>query len=309
MESIKVFAPASVSNVGPGFDIMGFALNEPGDEIILRKSKTDTIEIAKITGDGGKLPIDPKKNTVTVGIKALLNSLNIKAGLKVEIRKKMGFGSGLGSSAASAVGGVFAANELLGLNLSKDELLKPAMHGEYIASKAMHADNVAPALYGGFILIRCYNPIDIIKVPIKANLYCSIIYPDIEVKTSEARKLVKKSVRIHSAISQAGNSASLITALLTKDYKLLSRSIVDSLAEPYRARLVKGYDQIRAAALYAGALNCNITGSGPSMFAFSRSKTKAEEIVKSMKKASSKFTKKNTTYISRINMTGPKILD
>ena len=308
MDSIKVFAPASVSNVGPGFDIMGFAVNEPGDEIILRKSHSDKIEITKITGDGGKLPFDPQKNTVTVGIKSLLNTLGIKAGLKIEIRKKMGIGSGLGSSAASAVGGVFAANEILDLKLSRDKLLKPAMHGEYIASKAMHADNVAPALYGGFILIRCYNPIDIIKVPVAANLYCSLLYPDIEVKTSEARKLVKKSVSIHSAISQAGNSASLITALLTKDYKLLSRSIVDNFAEPYRAQLVKGYDKIRQAALDSGAINCNITGSGPSMFAFSRSKTKAEEIVKAMKKASSIFTKKNTTYVSKINMNGPKIL-
>jgi homoserine kinase len=308
MDSIKVFAPASVSNVGPGFDIMGFALNEPGDEIILRRTNNDKIEISKITGDKGKLPLDPMKNTVTVGIKALLNEYKIKAGLKVEIRKKMGIGSGLGSSAASAVGGVFAVNKLLGLNLSRDELLKPAMHGEYIASKAMHADNVAPALYGGFILIRCYNPIDVIKIPIRANLYCSILYPDIEVKTSEARKLVKKNVRIHSAVSQAGNSAALITALLTKDYKLLSRTVVDNFAEPYRARLVKGYNEIRYAALNAGAINCNITGSGPSMFAFCRSKQKAEEIVIAMKTASSKYTKKNKTYISKINFNGPKIL-
>ncbi len=308
MKDIKVFAPASVSNVGPGFDIMGFAINEPGDEIVLRKRSDKNIVITKITGDNNLLPLDPALNTTSVAVAAVLKDCGIETGLNIEIRKKMGIGSGLGSSAASAVGGVYAVNELLELGLSKDELLKPAMTGEYAASKAMHADNVAPALYGGFILVRSYDPIDIIKLPVPGTLYCSILYPGIEIRTCDARRILPRSVKMKTAVSQAGNSASFVTALLTKDYKLMSRSIVDSLAEPFRSRLIPGYDEIREAALAVGAINCNITGSGPSMFALSRSKSKADEISKAMLKASSKFTKKNKSYVSGINKKGPRII-
>jgi homoserine kinase len=308
MKSTRVFAPASVSNVGPGFDIMGFALEEPGDEVVLKERNDKQLVITKITGDGKRLPLDPNMNTTTVAISSALHLMNINVGLNVEIRKKMGIGSGLGSSAASAVAGVFAVNEFLQLGMSKDEMLKPAMLGEYAASKAMHADNVAPALYGGFILIRSYNPIDIVKIPVPSNLYCSIVYPGIEIKTSEARRILRKSVKLKTAISQAGNSAGLITALLTKDYKLMSRSLVDHLAEPYRSKLIPGYDEIREAALNNGAINCNITGSGPSMFAFSTNKENAGLIADAMLKTAGKFTRNNKKYISRINMVGPKVL-
>ncbi|PKL88547.1 MAG: homoserine kinase [Ignavibacteriae bacterium HGW-Ignavibacteriae-2] len=308
MESIKVFSPASVSNVGPGFDIMGFALHQPGDEVIVKKSNLNKIEITKISGDNGRLPLNPNENTTTVGIQSLLKDQNINVGLKIEIHKKMGIGSGLGSSAASAVAGVFAVNSLLNLNLSNDELLKHCMAGEYVASKAFHADNVAPALYGGFILIRDYNPIDIIKIDLPSDLYCSILYPDIEIKTCEARKILKPNVKLKTAISQAGNSAGLIVGFMKNDFELISRSLVDHLAEPFRSKLIPGYDKIRDAALNVGAINCNITGSGPSMFAFSTSESDALKIVRAMKNASSKFTKSNKTYVSKINLTGPKIL-
>lgn len=308
MKEIKVFAPASVSNVGPGFDIMGFALNEPGDEVILKKRSDKKLVITKITGDNKRLPLDPHLNTTTVAISAVLQNQKIESGISVEIRKKMGIGSGLGSSAASAVAGVFAVNELLELGMSKEELLKPAMIGEYAASKAMHADNVAPALYGGFVLIRCYNPIDVVNIPVPKNLYCTILYPGIEIKTCDARRILPKNVKLKTAVSQAGNSASFITALLTQDYKLMSRSIVDQLAEPFRSKLIPGYEEIRKAALGAGAINCNITGSGPSMFAFSRSKNKAEEIGELMLKAVKKFAANNKIYVSKINTIGPRVI-
>ncbi|MBN1300319.1 MAG: homoserine kinase [Melioribacteraceae bacterium] len=308
MKNIKIFAPASISNVGPGFDIMGFALYKPGDEIMVKLDNHKKIVISKITGDGKKLPLNPEKNTATVAIKSLLDAYNIKIGLSVSIKKRMGIGSGLGSSAASAVGGVYAVNKLLGLNLRREELLYHAMAGEYIASQAYHADNVAPALYGGFVLIRSYDPLDIIKIKTRNKLFCSVLYPDIEIRTSEARKIIKNKIPIKKAVAQAGNSAGVITGLVTGDNKLLGRSMIDHFAEPYRKFLIPGYDIIRESALAEGAINCNITGSGPSMFSFCESEDKAYSIAEAMKKASAKFTSRNKTYISRINEKGPIVL-
>lgn len=308
-KSIRVFAPASVSNVGPGFDIMGFALLEPGDEIKLTLRKDNRIVINKITGDSGKLPFDVDKNTASVAIKTFLKKQNITAGLNIEIHKKMGIGSGLGSSAASSVGAVFALNKLLGTNLTKSKLLEFAIAGEQIASGAVHADNVAPCLFGGFILVRSYNPIDIIHPKIKRNLYCSIVYPKLEIKTCEARKILDKKIDLKLAVSQAGNAASLILGLTTGDIKLIGRSLVDNIAEPKRAKLIPFYDAIREAAFNAGAINCNITGSGPSMFAFSEDIECANQIAQAMGTAVKKAGLKYKTYISKINKVGPYIID
>ena len=193
---IRVFAPATVSNVGPGFDLMGFALNEPGDEIELKLNKSNEIRIAKITGDSGKLSHNPDKNTATVAIKSLCRKYGLKAGLDVSIHKKMGIGSGLGSSAASAVAGVFALNKLLNLKLTKFDLLEHAIAGENISSGSTHADNVAPSLYGGFVLIRGYDPLDIIEISYPKNLYCAVVYPEIVIKTAEARKIKRPHRRV-----------------------------------------------------------------------------------------------------------------
>lgn len=308
MKKIKVFAPASVSNVGPGFDMMGFALHEPGDEVELKLNTTKEIRIVKIFGDGGKLPLDPKKNTTTGAIKSLLNKYNINIGLDVTVNKKMGIGSGLGSSAASAVAGVFAVNKLLNLKLSKHDLLEHAIAGEFIASGSVHADNVAPALFGGFVLIRSYNPIDIIQLAYPKSLYCSVVYPDIVIKTIEARKILEKTFELKAGIAQAGNAAGLVAGLLTKDISLIGRSIIDQFAEPKRATLIPCYDEIRVAAINAGAINCNISGSGPSMFAFSTSQKIAEKVVLEMKKAAKKKGFGSKTYISKINEKGPTVI-
>jgi len=308
MKKIRVFAPASISNVGPGFDMMGFALHEPGDEIELKLNNTKEIRIVKISGDNGKLPSDPEKNTTTGAIKSLLDKYNINIGLEVSINKKMGIGSGLGSSAASAVAGVFAVNKLLNLKLSKDDLLEHAIAGEFIASGSVHADNVAPALFGGFVLIRAYNPIDIVHLDYPKNLYCSVVYPDIVIKTIEARKILDKTFELKAGIAQAGNAAGLVAGLLTKDISLIGRSIIDQFAEPKRATLIPCYDEIRVAALNAGAINCNISGSGPSMFAFSTSQKIAEKTALEMKKAAKKKGFGSKTYVSKINEKGPAVL-
>ncbi len=307
-KKIKVFAPASVSNVGPGFDLMGFALNKPGDEIEITITSSNEIRIKKIIGDGGTLPYHINKNTATAAIQSLLKKYKITIGLNVVINKKMGIGSGLGSSAASAVGGVFAVNKLLNLKLSKYELLEHAIAGEFIASKEIHADNVAPCLFGGFVLIRCYNPIDIVQIDYPKNLFCSIVYPDIEIKTCDARKMLDKNVPLKTAIAQAGNASGLIAGLLTKNYDLIERSIVDHIAEPKRAKLIPCYDVIKNTALSAGALNCNISGSGPSMFAFSTSPKDADKIAKAMKNAALSKGFKSKVYVSQINFKGPVVL-
>ena len=308
-ESIKVFAPASVSNVGPGFDILGFALNEPGDEIILRKTDSEKLEIVAITGDDGKLPYDVEKNTASVAIKSLIDKYQIADGLSIEVNKKMGLGSGLGSSAASAVGAVFAANELLQLNLCVEELLPHALAGEFVASKAIHADNVAPSLYGGFVLIRGYNPIDIVKIKAPADLFCTVIYPDIEIKTSEARAILPDEVSLKNVISQTGNVSALIYGLATGDYSLIARSLNDVIIEPVRSKLITGYYEIKKAAMEAGAIGCNISGSGPSMFAFSNSDEIANKIATKTKEVVTNLGLGSVTYVSKVNEVGPKILD
>jgi len=308
-ESIKVFAPASVSNVGPGFDILGFALNEPGDEIVLRKTLNGKLVISNITGDAGKLPLDLEKNTASVAIKSLMDKYEISQGLSIDVNKKMGLGSGLGSSAASAVGAVFAANELLELNLSMEELLPHALAGEFVASKAIHADNVAPSLYGGIVLIRGYDPIDIIKIKTPKNLYCTIIYPNIEIKTSEARSILPSEVSLKKVISQTGNVSALIYGLATEDYSLISRSLNDVIIEPVRSKLITGYFEIKKAAMEAGALGCNISGSGPSLFALSNSADIANRIATETKNVVSNFGLNSETYVSKVNEVGPKIID
>lgn len=308
-ESVKVFAPASVSNVGPGFDILGFALNEPGDEVILSKSNNDRLEIINITGDDGKLPYDIEKNTASVAIKSLMDKHEIKAGISIEINKKMGLGSGLGSSAASAVAAVVAMNELHELKLEKKALLEHALAGEFVASKAIHADNVAPSLFGGIILIRGYDPIDIIEIKAPKDLYCTIIYPDIEIKTSEARAILPNSVPLKDMISQTGNIASLIYGLSTSDYQLISRSLNDKIIEPVRSKFITGYDEIKKAAIDTGALGSSISGSGPSLFALSNAEEVANKIAVNTKAVVDNLGIGSVTYVSKINEVGPRILD
>jgi homoserine kinase len=217
-------------------------------------------------------------------------------------------GSGLGSSAASAVAAPFALNELLGRPFTKYELMEFALLGEEIASGCIHADNVAPCLFGGFILIRGYNPTDIIPLSSPKKLFCTILHPQFEVKTAEARKLIKKKLPLKDVITQTGNAAGLITGILNSDYSLIKRSLNDLIAEPARATLIPGFYEIKDAALNNGSIGCSISGSGPAIFAFSTSMEDGIKIGKAMKKASSKYTKENIVYVSPINTAGPRVI-
>lgn len=307
-KSIKVIAPATVSNVGPGFDIMGFAINTPVEKMTVRITDKPGIKILKISGDKSGLPFDVKKNTAAVAVTHMLSNLQLKIGIEIEIRKMIISGSGLGSSAASAVAAPFALNELLDRPFSKNELMEFALLGEKAASGSIHADNVAPCLFGGFILIRGYKPMDIIPLPFPKKLFCTVLHPQFAVKTSDARKLIKKSFSLNEVVTQTGNASGLIAGLLKSDFDLIKRSMNDLIAEPARAKLIPGFHRIKEAALNSGSVGCSISGSGPAVFAFSTSENDAEKIGKVMKKISSEYVKKNIVYISNINSTGPRVI-
>lgn len=306
-KEIRIYSPATVSNIGCGFDTMGFALDEPCEEIILRTANVVGIRITNITGDNGEIPYDIEQNTATKALIAFTNKYPIEFGLEIEIHKKMGLGSGLGSSAASAVSAVYGLNYLLNNPFSLDELLLFALEGEKIASKAVHADNVAPCLFGGFILISSYDPINIIKLPVPKDLYCAIIHPQLEIKTSEARAILGNSIKLKDAISQWGNVGGLVAGIYKNDYELIGKSIKDKVAEPHRAKLIPGYYEIKEAAYKSGAIGCNISGSGPAMFALAVTRDTAEKVAKEMKKTCDALKIDNKIYVSSINENGPLI--
>ena len=306
---IKVFAPASVSNVGCGFDTLGFAIHKLGDEVSVKVNTINEIRITKITGDKHKLPLNPDLNTCTVAIKSMLKELRSVQGFDIQIKKGVPGGSGLGSSAASAAAGVFAVNEILGKPYKKNELLPFALKGEYIASRSVHADNVAPSLIGGFLIIRSYNPLEIISIKAPKNLFCTVLLPDIEINTSESRKLIKKNISLSTARNHFGNIAALTSALYTKDFELLGRTITDLIAEPYRGVNIPGYYEIKKKALDEGAFGCNISGSGPAIFSFFSSESEAWRVGRLMKKELTKLKIARKLYVSKINIHGARVIN
>lgn len=308
MNSIHVFAPATVANLGCGFDVMGCAIDQPGDELILSFNKEKKLVIKKITGDGGKLSYDANKNTSTVAIQAMLNQLKSKQGFDVVLKKKMPLGSGLGSSAASSVAGVFAANILLRKPFTKNELVPFAMQGEKVASGAAHADNVAPCMLGGIILIRSYHPLDIIQLPVPKNLFLVVVHPHVEVLTKVARAVLKKNIPMKVAIQQWGNTAALTAGLYSNDLKLIGRAVEDYVAEPYRATLIPHFEKVKQTALENGAIACSISGSGPSIFAMCDGKSKTKKVAEAMMKIFSQNKIKSESYISTVNNQGARII-
>jgi homoserine kinase len=308
-DSIRVFAPATVANVTCGFDVLGFAVNNPGDEIVLHKTNTDKIVIKAIHGDGGRLTLDPNFNTVSIPIIKYLEKYGIKQGLEIELFKHMPLGSGLGSSAASSVAGVFAVDKLLGLNKTVEEMLPFAMEGELIACGAAHADNVAPCLYGGFVLVRSYNPLEIVRINTPKGMYCSLVHPHVEVQTKDARNALPKEIPLGTAVTQWGNVAGLVVGLMKSDFGLIGRSMQDVVAEPARAGLIPGFYHVKESALNAGAIGAGISGSGPSIFALSDSLDKANKIAEAMAAAFNKIGIGSETYVSEVNHQGPVVME
>jgi len=301
----KVFAPATVANMACGYDILGFAIDAPGDIIIANKSQTKGLKISKITGDGGKLPKEVKKNTAGVAALKMLQHLGLEdEPIDLEIHKRMPFGSGLGSSAASAAGAVLAVNEIVGRPLAKREMLPFAVAGEEIADGAWHADNVAPSLLGGITLITDNATLDVHKIPVPKGLFASVVHPNIEVMTKEARAILSDQISLKSLISQTGSVAGLIVGLYQSDFELIGRSLKDHVIEPQRSKLIPGFYDVQSAALNAGALGCSISGAGPSIFALSNNSLIAENVGVSMQRAFSNLKIDSQVYVSPINLEG-----
>lgn len=308
-EWLKVFAPASVANVGPGFDILGFALGGIGDTVSVRKIKDRKIILSEITGDEGKLPKDVKKNVAAFTASLVLKKINPSFGIEMKLHKGMPLGTGLGSSGASVAAGAFAANALCGYPMTNNELLSFCLRGEKMADGGIHIDNAGSSLLGGFILIRSYYPtIDIISLPIPRNLYCVIVHPKFTLLTSVARSVLPKKILLTDHIKQNGNTAALIAAIYSNDHALLKRAIDDCIIEPARSHLIPGFMDVKKAALKNGALGCSISGGGPSVFAFAPSKNTANQIAKSMCAAFAKHKLPCSIYISKIEKKGARVM-
>ncbi len=308
-KEVTAFAPASVTNVGCGFDVLGFALDDPGDEVVVRLNGHKGLAIKNITGDNGMISREIEKNTAGRAASSFVNEIGFKEGIEIEIHKKMGLGTGLGSSAASAVAAVVALDALLETKFDKRTLMKFALEGEKLTCGGrMHADNVAACLYGGFIIARSVDELDIINIDYPDDLYCTILYPHIVMDTSDMRRILKKDISLADGVRQWGNIAAMVAGLMKKDYKLISRSLKDYIIEPVRSALIPGFNEIKNAALDNGALGCSISGSGPSIFALSRSGNNAEKIAGAMQNAANKLGVENEAFISGINKAGPRII-
>ncbi len=302
---IKIKSPATVANLVCGFDILGMALHEPYD--IMEMKLLEEPKVIIHHKDAFGLPTEPEKNVAGVVLLSIMERLNHKIGFEVEIEKHIKPGSGLGSSAASAAGAAVAANHLLENIFSNDELVHFAMNGEKLASGVKHADNISPCIVGGISLIRCIHPLDIVSIS-APNLFITVVHPQIEVRTSDARQILKKQVQLKDAIKQWGNIAGLVTGFLKNDYALIGRSLEDVIIEPVRSILIPGYDEVKTKCKEAGALGGGISGSGPSIFMFSKDDKTAKAIEEVMRNIYQKIGIANNTYVTTINAKGAEII-
>ncbi len=308
MTSVTAFAPATVSNVACGFDVLGFALDAPGDEVTARLDGTG-VRIDDILGDGGRLPRDAAKNTAGIAALALLTALGERRGVALTIRKGLPLSSGLGGSAASAAAAVVAVDAILGSRVSIETLIACALEGERLGAGSAHADNIAPSLCGGLVLVRCPNPPDVVRLPVPAGLTAVVVHPDLEIETARARALIGDTVRLADAVRQWANLGALVDGLHRGDFALISRSLEDTIAEPRRASLVPGLAAIKRAALDAGALGCSLSGSGPSIFALCASREAASRVADAMTLAvRAEIGGDVQTYMSPIASQGARVL-
>jgi homoserine kinase len=308
MDAVTAFAPATVSNVACGFDVLGFALESPGDEVTARFVASG-VRIDDITGDDGRLPRDAARNTAGVAAQALLTRLGEQRGVALSIRKGLPLASGLGGSAASAVASVVAVDALVGARLPLDMLMACAFEGERVGAGSAHGDNIAPSLYGGFVLVRQPDPPDIIRLPVPAGLTAVVVHPDLEIETASARALLGDTVPLADAIREWANLGAFVHALHRADFGLMVRALEDTIAEPRRAPLVPGFAAIKRAAIAAGALGCSLSGSGPSLFALCENPATAQRVAPAMAAAvRTAIGGEPQTYISAIAPEGARVV-
>ena len=306
MKQLHIFSPATVANVSCGFDAMGFALDTLGDEMVVTQNNSKKVTISKI--EGAKLPSEITKNAAGIVALKMLEANGFPFGVDLQIIKKYKPGSGLGSSAASSAGAAFAMNELLDKKYSKLELVQFAMLGEEAACGSQIADNVSAALYGGFVLIRSYHPLEVVSLPTPSELFVVVIHPQVEIKTEDARNILPNEIPMKNAIAQWANVGGLVSGLYTHNYELIGRSLVDLVAEPARKLLIPHFDSLKQAAIENGALGAGISGSGPSVFALCKGKEKSEGVALAFREAYTKTGIDFKIYISSLGSSGVKII-
>jgi homoserine kinase len=308
MRSVTAFAPATVSNVGCGFDVLGFALDGPGDEVTARFTNNG-VTIDDIIGDANRLPREAARNTAGIAAQALLSALGETRGVALAIRKGLPLASGLGGSAASAAAAVVAVDALLDARAPRDLLIACALDGERLGAGSAHPDNVAPSICGGFVLVRHPHPLDIIELPVPAGLTAVVVHPDLEIETAKARALLGDTVPLADAIRQWANMGALVDGLHRSDYALISRALEDTIAEPRRAPLIPGLAEIKRAAVGAGALGSSISGSGPSLFALCRDRVTGDRVAEAMTAAVRRLIGGDVqTYVSAIVPAGARVV-
>jgi len=307
MESIKVFSPGSITNLSCGYDILGVCLENRGDEIKVSKTNQKSITIKSV--NGFNLTKDIYKNVSGIAAQALMKKIDIDHGFEIEINKGIKPGSGIGSSAASSAGTVFAINQLLGSPFSLIDLVKFSMEGEKFVSGSFHADNVAPIIYGGITLVRTIRELDVVSLPIPKDLEMIVIRPNIEIKTADSRKVVKKKVKIEKMTQQSANLGSFVSSLYSEDYDLMSRSVIDQVVEPDRAFLIPEFDNIQRISKNSGSIAVGISGSGPSIFSLSNNRITSNKVLESISQHYSSMDIEHDVFISKVNSGGIKIIE
>jgi homoserine kinase len=305
MKPASAFAPATVANLGPGFDVLGLAVDGAGDTVTASLHPEPGVRISRITGDGGALPTDADRNTAAIAARETLKAAGFDLGVSLEVHKGLPLCSGLGSSAASAAAAAFATNQLIGSPLRKPALVGPCIEAEAAVS-GRHADNVAPALLGGLILVRSVDPIDLVRLPVPDGLTIVVVTPDIALPTKDARAVLPQTVPLPTMVHSTAQIASLVSACYSGDLSLLSRCLVDDVVTPSRLPLIPGGEAAIDAALAAGALGASISGAGPSLFALCRSSRSARGAATAMCSAFAEAGLKTTTRISPASCPGAR---
>ncbi|HEX6069576.1 MAG TPA: homoserine kinase [Longimicrobiaceae bacterium] len=303
------FAPAGVGNVAVGFDLLGHALEAVGDRVTVSRLDEPIVEILGITGCDSPLPLEPERNTATAGLITLIEELGLQFGFAVTVEKAIPLGSGMGGSAASAVGAMVAANALLDEPLTLDELLRYALVGEAVASGSPHADNLAPCLFGGLTLVRGLEFPDVLQIPVPEEIRCVLVRPHLRLDTKDARAVLPRSISLGLHVEQAGNLAGFIHGCFTNDLELIRRSFHDVIVEPHREPLIPGFGAARDAAIAAGALGCSISGAGPSVFAWCAGEPGAAEVRAALTGAFAAAGVGTDAWVSPVNAPGAYVVE
>ena len=307
MKQIKILSPATVANLSCGYDVLGVCLSHIGDEMIITKADSKGVKIIKM--EGFNLPMEITRNAAGVAALALLEKINLNYGFEIEIIKKVKPGSGIGSSASSAAGAVVGINYLLGNPFSKTELVQFAMEGERVACGSAIADNVSPAIFGGFTLVKSTTPLYVLSLPTPDDLYMVILHPQIEIKTIDSRDVLPKSIPLTDAVKQWGNVGSLVSALYENDYSLLSDSLEDVIIEPYRSKLIPFFNEVKQISLESGSLGCGISGSGPSIFSLCKGKQVANKVLENISSFYKSTSIEFHIFITKVNAKGVEIIE